>query len=151
ASFLRRSPSYTYTHRPHPFPLAFAARLFHSGGWLLSTNSLAYPAGTMRPSEFPASAPGPGAVLLTDNLQKPSLDNRNYRVIRLPNELEALLVHDPETDKASAALDVNVGNFSDEDGMPGMAHAVEHVGHHQPLSGLPFYFFDLADARFPSF
>ncbi|KAH7329236.1 Metalloenzyme, LuxS/M16 peptidase-like protein [Stachybotrys elegans] len=66
-------------------------------------------------------------VLLTDHLEKPSLDNRDYRVVRLENELETLLVHDPETDKASAALDVNVGNFSDEDGMPGMAHAVEHL------------------------
>jgi hypothetical protein len=34
-----------------------------------------------------------------------------------------LLVHDPDTDKASAAVNVNVGNFSDEDDMPGMAHA----------------------------
>ncbi|KAI0010148.1 LuxS/MPP-like metallohydrolase [Xylariaceae sp. FL0662B] len=64
---------------------------------------------------------------VTDQLEKPSLDNRAYRVIRLPNQLEALLVHDHETDKASAALDVNVGNFSDEDDMPGMAHAVEHL------------------------
>lgn len=66
-------------------------------------------------------------VLLTNSLEKPSLDDRDYRVVRLENDLEALLVHDPETDKASAALDVNVGNFSDEDGMPGMAHAVEHL------------------------
>ena len=65
--------------------------------------------------------------LVTDKLETPSLDDRTYRVIRLPNQLEALLVHDPDTDKASAALDVNVGNFSDEDDMPGMAHAVEHV------------------------
>lgn len=64
---------------------------------------------------------------VTDQLEIPSLDDRQYRVIRLPNDLESLLVHDPETDKASAALDVNVGNFSDEDDMPGMAHAVEHV------------------------
>jgi hypothetical protein len=64
---------------------------------------------------------------VTDQLEIPSLDDRQYRVIRLPNKLEALLVHDPETDKASAALDVNVGNFSDDDTMPGMAHAVEHV------------------------
>ena len=64
---------------------------------------------------------------VTDQLETPSLDDRTYRVIRLPNQLEALLVHDPETDKASAALDFNVGNFSDEDDMPGMAHAVEHV------------------------
>ncbi|OAQ98847.1 hypothetical protein LLEC1_05979 [Akanthomyces lecanii] len=77
----------------------------------------------------PTSALGRQAsvTILTDQLEKPSLDDRQYRVVRLENGLEALLVHDPETDKASAALDVNVGNFSDEDGMPGMAHAVEHL------------------------
>ncbi|KKA20371.1 Insulysin [Rasamsonia emersonii CBS 393.64] len=58
---------------------------------------------------------------------KPELDDRSYRVIRLPNKLEALLVHDPDTDKASASANVNVGNFSDDDSMPGMAHAVEHL------------------------
>lgn len=62
---------------------------------------------------------------LTDSLETPSLDNRLYRVIKLPNQLEVLLVHDEDTDKASAAMDVNVGNFSDEDDFPGMAHAVE--------------------------
>ncbi|KAK7575083.1 hypothetical protein V3481_017048 [Fusarium oxysporum f. sp. vasinfectum] len=66
-------------------------------------------------------------TLVSDSLEKPSLDDRHYRVIRLGNELEALLVHDPETDKASAALDVNVGNFSDESDIPGIAHAVEHL------------------------
>ncbi|KAH0420297.1 peptidase M16 inactive domain-containing protein [Colletotrichum camelliae] len=65
--------------------------------------------------------------LVTNQLETPLTDDRTYRVIRLPNKLEALLVHDPETDKASAALDVNVGNFSDEEDMPGMAHAVEHL------------------------
>ncbi|KAJ5688808.1 hypothetical protein N7462_003200 [Penicillium macrosclerotiorum] len=64
---------------------------------------------------------------ITECLEKPDLDDRSYRVIRLPNQLEALLVHDPDTDKASAAVNVNVGNFSDEDDMPGMAHAVEHL------------------------
>lgn len=65
--------------------------------------------------------------VVADNMQKPLLDNRSYRVIQLPNKLEALLVHDPDTDKASAAMDVNVGSFSDSDDMPGMAHAVEHL------------------------
>lgn len=65
--------------------------------------------------------------LVTDQLETPSLDDRTYRVIRLPNRLEVLLVHDPQTDKASASMDVNVGSFSDEDDIPGMAHAVEHV------------------------
>lgn len=73
------------------------------------------------------SAAYPSPVLVTDHLEKPLLDDRDYRIIRLHNDIEVLLVHDPETDKASAALDVNVGNFSDETDMPGMAHAVEHV------------------------
>ncbi|RLL97604.1 hypothetical protein CFD26_106184 [Aspergillus turcosus] len=64
---------------------------------------------------------------VTEHLEKPELDDRSYRVIRLPNKLEALLVHDPDTDKASASVNVNVGNFSDADDMPGMAHAVEHL------------------------
>ncbi|EOD51237.1 putative a-pheromone processing metallopeptidase ste23 protein [Neofusicoccum parvum UCRNP2] len=64
---------------------------------------------------------------LTENMERPALDDRTYRVIRLPNKLEALLIHDPDTDKVSAAMDVNVGSFSDADDMPGMAHAVEHL------------------------
>ncbi|PGH21335.1 hypothetical protein AJ80_03386 [Polytolypa hystricis UAMH7299] len=64
---------------------------------------------------------------MTDSLEKPELDDRSYRVIRLPNKLEALLVHDPNTDKASAAMDVNVGNFSDPEDLFGLAHALEHM------------------------
>ncbi|KAI9654808.1 MAG: Insulinase (Peptidase M16) [Bathelium mastoideum] len=69
----------------------------------------------------------PPAERLAERLEKPELDNRTYRVIRLPNKLEALLIHDVDTDKASAALDVNVGAFSDSKDMPGIAHAVEHL------------------------
>lgn len=61
---------------------------------------------------------------VTDNLETPLIDNRSYRVVKLPNQLEVLLVHDADTDKASAAMDVNVGNFSDPAEFPGMAHAV---------------------------
>ena len=68
-----------------------------------------------------------GVERLTDKLEVPLLDDRSYRVIRLPNKLEALLVHDPEADKASASVNVKVGSFSDADDMPGMAHAVEHL------------------------
>jgi len=59
------------------------------------------------------------------NLETPLNDDRTYRLIKLPNQLEVLLVHDTDTDTASAAMDVNVGNFSDDPYMSGMAHAVE--------------------------
>jgi insulysin len=75
----------------------------------------------------------PAVKLVTEALDKPSLDNRSYRVIELGNGLEALLVHDSETDKASASLDVGVGNFSDDNDMPGTAHAVEHVSDAAPI------------------
>ena len=72
-------------------------------------------------------SPPRASKLVTEDMEKPSLDDRSYRVIRLDNQLEALLIHDPETDKGSASLDVNVGNFSDPDDLPGLAHAVEHL------------------------
>lgn len=68
-----------------------------------------------------------GVQRLAERLEKPLVDDRTYRVVKLPNDLEALLIHDPETDKAAAAMDVNVGAFADAEDMPGMAHAVEHL------------------------
>lgn len=62
-----------------------------------------------------------------EDLERPLLDDRSYRIITLQNDLEVLLIHEAGTDKASAALDVNVGSFSDADDMPGIAHAVEHL------------------------
>ena len=59
-----------------------------------------------------------------EDLERPQLDDRSYRIITLPNQLEVLLIHEAGTDKASAALDVNVGSFSDAPDMPGIAHAV---------------------------
>jgi hypothetical protein len=64
---------------------------------------------------------------VTDCLETPSLDDRLYRVIKLPNQLEVLLVHDADTDKASAAMDVNVGNFSDPPWLAGASHLIEHM------------------------
>jgi insulysin len=67
------------------------------------------------------------AAARIEDLERPQLDDRSYRVITLQNQLEVLLIHDAGTDKASAALDVNVGSFSDAEDMPGIAHAVEHL------------------------
>ncbi len=59
---------------------------------------------------------------------KSAQDKRSYRVVELPtNKLQVVLIHDPETDKAAAAMDVNVGHFSDPDMTPGLAHFLEHM------------------------
>jgi hypothetical protein len=58
---------------------------------------------------------------------KPDNDERDYRVIQLQNGLQAVLIHDAETDKAAASMDVAVGHLSDPDDMPGLAHFCEHL------------------------
>lgn len=65
--------------------------------------------------------------IVSTNLVKPVVDDREYRVVRLDNGLEALLIHDAQTDKASAALDVNVGSLADPVEVPGLAHFLEHL------------------------
>ena len=60
--------------------------------------------------------------VLATQVEKPEIDDRSYKVIELPNKLRALLVHDPTTDFASAAMDVNVGHLSDPADFPGLAH-----------------------------
>jgi insulysin len=65
--------------------------------------------------------------ILSSNIEKGELDNRSYRLIKLvDNKLEVLLVHDPTTEKSSAAMDVHVGSLSDPKDFPGLAHALEH-------------------------
>lgn len=54
-------------------------------------------------------------------------DDRSYRIIRLHNDLQAVLVSDPTTDKAAASLSVGVGHLSDPDDRPGLAHFCEHL------------------------
>lgn len=58
---------------------------------------------------------------------KPDLDDRSYRFIQLPNDLKALIIQDPTTDRAAAALDVNIGAFEDPEELPGLAHFCEHL------------------------
>ena len=57
----------------------------------------------------------------------PDSDKRSYRYIELPNHLRALLISDPGTDKAAAALDVNVGSRQDPADRQGLAHFLEHM------------------------
>ncbi|KAL2535059.1 Zinc-metallopeptidase [Abeliophyllum distichum] len=58
---------------------------------------------------------------------KPRNDKREYRRIVLQNNLQVLLISDPETDKCAASMDVRVGSFSDPDGLEGLAHFLEHM------------------------
>jgi hypothetical protein len=54
-------------------------------------------------------------------------DPRIYKSLLLPNDLEVLLISDPQTDKSSASLSVNVGAWQDPDDSYGLAHFLEHM------------------------
>ncbi|HSB95705.1 MAG TPA: insulinase family protein, partial [Spongiibacteraceae bacterium] len=54
-------------------------------------------------------------------------DARSYRYLELPNQLRVLLISAPNTDKAAAALDVNVGSRQDPNDRQGLAHFLEHM------------------------
>ncbi|CEH18771.1 related to ste23-metalloprotease involved in a-factor processing [Ceraceosorus bombacis] len=66
-------------------------------------------------------------AVFTRPLELSGQDDRSYRLIRLANGLEALVIHDTETDKASAAMDVRVGHLSDPEELQGLAHFCEHL------------------------
>jgi len=59
-------------------------------------------------------------------VQSPN-DENQYRYLVLENELQVLLISDPETRKAAAALDVMVGSGDNPPGRGGLAHFLEHM------------------------
>ncbi|KDQ33027.1 hypothetical protein PLEOSDRAFT_1032530 [Pleurotus ostreatus PC15] len=74
----------------------------------------------------PSSLTPPYSVF-TKPIEKSEQDNREYRLIQLANGLQAMVVRDPNADKAAASLDVAVGHLYDPDDMPGLAHFCEHL------------------------
>lgn len=62
-----------------------------------------------------------------DEFIKPDLDKRQYRAIKLPNNLDVLLVSDINTDIEAAAVHIKAGHFNDPDDRKGLAHFNEHM------------------------
>ncbi len=60
-------------------------------------------------------------------IRKSPNDNRLYSTITLGNGLQVMVISDPTTDKAAAALDVDVGSGADPRDRLGLAHFLEHM------------------------
>lgn len=54
-------------------------------------------------------------------------DDYQYRLLTLDNQMEVLLISDPDTPKAAASLDVLVGSGDNPPGRAGLAHFLEHM------------------------
>ena len=59
-------------------------------------------------------------------IQSPN-DHRIYQVIRLSNELEVLLISDPDLKNSAASLSVPIGSINNPDQQLGLAHYLEHM------------------------
>ncbi|KAG0015145.1 Insulinase (Peptidase M16) [Entomortierella chlamydospora] len=83
---------------------------------------------TPSPEGFELSPDGTHAVFRKAIEISPN-DERSYRLLRLMNDLEVLVIHDPKADKSAACLDVHVGHLSDpaSDNLQGLAHFLEHL------------------------
>ena len=73
---------------------------------------------------------------LSENVKTPTVinqitksdnDDRSYRYLLLPNQVQVLLISDPKTEKSAAALDINIGSSEDPQDRPGLAHFLEHM------------------------
>ncbi len=62
----------------------------------------------------------------TQPVQSPN-DELQYRLLTLDNEMEVLLISDPDSPKAAAALDIMVGSGDNPPGRAGLAHFLEHM------------------------
>ncbi|MBT42309.1 MAG: peptidase M16 [Idiomarina sp.] len=67
------------------------------------------------------------APVAADQVIKSPNDQRQYRTVTLENQLQILLVSDPDTEKSAASLSVDVGLLHDPMTQQGMAHYLEHM------------------------
>lgn len=91
--------------------------------WGLLAVHLLLLAGTWLAASATASMAPAAVVRVSEAILKPACDKLSYRSITLPNELKVLLISDPATDKAAAALDVS--------GRVGVGWMLMHAAAHQ--------------------
>ena len=61
------------------------------------------------------------------NVIKSKSDNRIYRAIQLPNQIDCLIISDHEAEKSSTSLSVGIGSLLDPIDAQGLAHYLEHM------------------------
>lgn len=61
------------------------------------------------------------------NIEISQYEKRVFKTLTLKNGLDVVLVSDPESDKAAAALNVFTGSWANPEDAQGMAHFLEHM------------------------
>lgn len=65
--------------------------------------------------------------LLPENINKSESDPREYKAIKLNNDMTVLLVSDAKATKSLAAVSIPVGSIENPDSQLGLAHYLEHM------------------------
>ena len=71
--------------------------------------------------------PAANTNLIPDSLVISPNDTREYKTLKLDNEIDVILISDPSAEKSAAALSVGVGLLHDPMSQQGMAHYLEHM------------------------
>lgn len=90
---------------------------------------LAFGLGDFTPRTGSAANEETPAVVVSDvAITKSASDTRSYRYLHLAqNSLPVMLIHDPSTEKAAAAMSVGAGSSDDFPQREGLAHFLEHA------------------------
>ena len=67
------------------------------------------------------------SVAVAAEFQKSPNDHREYRAFQLDNQLQVLVISDPETSQAAVSLAVRIGAGDDPPDRAGLAHYLEHM------------------------
>jgi protease-3 len=65
--------------------------------------------------------------IIQNTIAKSPNDTRQYQAIRLANDLQVLLISDPDLKNSAASLSVPVGSMHNPDAQLGLAHYLEHM------------------------
>ncbi|KAJ2462885.1 metalloprotease, partial [Coemansia sp. RSA 2320] len=60
-------------------------------------------------------------------LEQPASDSNRYKLIRLPNSMVVMCVHDADTEMSAASLSVGVGANMNPEELQGLANFLEHM------------------------
>ena len=102
------------------FPTKFIAPLFPCFCLIFANASFAV-------SHTPSGADMESFKIINTSITKSPNDPRLYQVIRLQNDLEVLLISDPDLENSAASLSVSIGSVNNPDKQLGLAHYLEHM------------------------
>lgn len=94
--------------------------------FLQPTPTIASPVASPTPTVTPPT-PTDDNCTMDDVVCHSKLDDRDYKVTTLENNLRVLLISDPNSNISAAAMDIPAGSFNDPKDYEGLAHFCEHM------------------------